>query len=273
MPIYQLDPNRANRQQMQFFLQQMALFAMQRAQQKASMDELKARTEAAEKMAGIQLQAEGLARPTRGAKDTEVTPSHVAAGAPSTTTSGKLQMRQRAEKPDVTLAGQQLKITPKKYGRAYVMGNYMIQPGPQGQMNVAKIADTSKKQAVKGKDFWYTFDPTDASFSKTDVRVDKSGNKYQRKTRYTYDEKNDVVYAQDYNFDPNTGAENPVGEKYRAPKNLAFDLLKFMMTGQGGGLPTGTQSGWDGPGMYQMADGNQKMISTKEEYDSIFGEQ
>jgi len=39
MPIYQLDPNAANRQQLQFFMSQIALFAMQRAQQKARLEE------------------------------------------------------------------------------------------------------------------------------------------------------------------------------------------------------------------------------------------
>ena len=113
MPITYYDPDRPQQRQYEFVMQQLANFAMMRAQQKARLEELEKKTTAAEKIVGVQLQAQGLARPTRGARKEQVT----MAGVQPTTGTGTVGVRRPAEKPDVTLAGKELKFTPQKYGQ------------------------------------------------------------------------------------------------------------------------------------------------------------
>lgn len=267
MSITYYDPNRPQQRQYEMVMQMLMNMGMQKRMLAARKEEADIARTHAETMTAVQLQAQDLIRPTKGARTESVAP----AGIKPTTTTGKVDVRRPAEKPDFTLGGKPFRATPRKFGEGVIRGNYIMQRGPKGQIVVQKIADTSKKQAIKGEDSWFTFEPTTGDFERTDIKIDKSGNKYQAKTKYEYDAKSDVVWAQDYNYNPKTGERTPVGKRYHAPKNLGFNLLKFMLGGQGGGLPVGTGSGWDGAGMYMMSDGTQKMVSTQEEYNSLFG--
>jgi len=145
MPIYQLDPNAANRQQLQFFMSHIALFAMQRAQQKAAMDELKARTEAAEKLASIELESQGLARPTKGPTTKTVEMAGVGQTGPAGTEGNLVRVREPAEKPDVTLAGRQLKYTPKGYEQQLFevpkYGTFFLQRDNQGKVTLQQFKE------------------------------------------------------------------------------------------------------------------------------------
>jgi len=145
MPIYQLDPNAANRQQLQFFMSHIALFAMQRAQQKAAMDELKAKTEAAEKLASIELESQGLARPTKGPTTKTVEMAGVGQTGPAGTEGNLVRVREPAEKPDVTLAGRQLKYTPKGYEQQLFevpkYGTFFLQRDNQGKVTLQQFKE------------------------------------------------------------------------------------------------------------------------------------
>jgi len=133
MPIYQLDPNAANRQQLQFFMSQIALFAMQRAQQKARLEELEKQTAAQEKLFGLKLEAEGLARQPRGARTREV---ELAGQGEPTTTTGTVTVREPAEKPTTVLGGRPLVITPRKDYQQFLSvedGRLVIRSIPKGE--------------------------------------------------------------------------------------------------------------------------------------------
>ncbi len=109
MPITYYNPDRPQQRQHEIFMQTMVNFAMMRAQQKARKDELEMETTAAEKMMGVRLQAEGLARPVRGSRKEQVE----MAGVQPTTGTGTVGVQRPPERPDTTLGGQGLKFTPE----------------------------------------------------------------------------------------------------------------------------------------------------------------
>jgi hypothetical protein len=77
----------------------------------------------------------------------------------------------------------------------------------------------------------------------------------------------DKVYAQDYDYNPKTRRRIKVGKPYLAPKTMTEQWFKALL----GGVQQGAQSGWEGAGTYVGPEGKNVSITSKQDYDRIFG--